>query len=115
MGNAHKEPSIPCYHVTRLDHAIVRMVDIELSGACREPAAAEIVRTTGQPTNGACQLEAGTLFRSDAGAALRVAGVRAWESRTRSVASQSTIGRGALAPPARDANLLESRPQPRER
>ena len=32
VGNSHKEPSIPCYFVTRLDHAILRMIDIEMSG-----------------------------------------------------------------------------------
>ena len=30
VGGEHKEPNIPCYFVTRLDHAILRMVDIEM-------------------------------------------------------------------------------------
>ncbi|HEY3255489.1 MAG TPA: VWA domain-containing protein, partial [Polyangiaceae bacterium] len=39
VGNDHKEPTIPCYFVTKLDLAIERMVDIELSGVYREPDA----------------------------------------------------------------------------
>ena len=60
VGGAHKEPSIPCYFVTHLDDAILRMVDIELSGTYREPDAAEIVRRGGNPQDGACTLESGT-------------------------------------------------------
>ncbi|MBK7583821.1 MAG: VWA domain-containing protein [Myxococcales bacterium] len=59
VGGPHKEPSIPCYFVTKLDDAMVRMVDIEMSGKYREPAASEIIRTGGDPKNGACQLESG--------------------------------------------------------
>jgi hypothetical protein len=57
VGGDHKEPTIPCYFVTKLDDAIVRMVDIEMSGEYREPAEAEILRTGGDPQDGACQLE----------------------------------------------------------
>ena len=57
VGGAHKEASVPCYFVTKLDKAILRMVDIEMTGAYREPAAADVVRTGGNPTDGACQLE----------------------------------------------------------
>jgi len=59
VGNDHKEPTIPCYFVTKLDLAIERMVDIELSGVYREPDASEILRTGGDPKDGACQLESG--------------------------------------------------------
>jgi hypothetical protein len=59
VGGPHKEPSIPCYFVTKLDSAILRMVDIELTGTYREPAPAEIVRTGGNPQNGACKLDSG--------------------------------------------------------
>ncbi len=58
-GGPHLEPSLPCYFVTRLDHAILRMVQIELSGAYSEPAPAQIVRTGGDPQDGACLLESG--------------------------------------------------------
>ena len=60
VGGAHKEPSIPCYFVTKLDDAIVRMVDIEMSGVYREPTPEQIVRTGGDPRNGACVLTSGT-------------------------------------------------------
>jgi hypothetical protein len=59
IGNSHKEPTIPCYYVTRLDQAILRMVDIEMTGLYREPSAGEIIRTGGDPADGLCQLEDG--------------------------------------------------------
>jgi hypothetical protein len=59
LGNSHKEPSIPCYFVTRLDSAMLRMIDIELSGVYHEPSPAEIIRTGGNPQNGACSLASG--------------------------------------------------------
>jgi hypothetical protein len=63
VGGAHKEPSIPCYFVTRLDDAILRMVDIEMSGVYREPDVGEVIRSGGNPTDGACALESGhTVF-----------------------------------------------------
>jgi hypothetical protein len=59
VGNSHKEPSVPCYFVTKLDDAMLRMIDIELSGAYYEPDPAEIIRTGGNPTSGACTLSTG--------------------------------------------------------
>ncbi|MDB4937481.1 MAG: hypothetical protein JWP87_4453 [Labilithrix sp.] len=59
VGNDHKEASVPCYFVTKLDNAILRMVDVELSGAYREPTAAELVRSGGNPQSGACKLASG--------------------------------------------------------
>jgi hypothetical protein len=59
VGGDPKEPSIPCYFVTRLDHAILRMVQIEMRGDYSEPNADEILRTGGNPQNGACELESG--------------------------------------------------------
>lgn len=59
VGGDHKEPSIPCYFVTKLDDAILRMVDIEMSGVYHEPTASEVIRTGGDPQNGACELESG--------------------------------------------------------
>jgi hypothetical protein len=60
VGGDHKEPSIPCYFVTKLDDAMVRMVDIEMSGVYHEPSPDEIVRAGGDPQDGACVLESGT-------------------------------------------------------
>lgn len=54
VGGSHKEPTIPCYFVTRLDEALLRAVDVEMSGEHREPEANEIVRTVGAPEGGVC-------------------------------------------------------------
>lgn len=59
VGGAHKEPSVPCYFVTKLDKAILRNVEIELSGVYREPEAADILRTGGDPKSGLCTLASG--------------------------------------------------------
>ena len=59
VGGAHKEPSIPCYFVTHLDQAILRMVEIELSGMYREPSQDQIIRRGGDPQNGTCKLASG--------------------------------------------------------
>ena len=59
VGGDHKEPVIPCYFVTKLDSAISRMVDIELDGQYHEPDASEILRTGGDPKDGACTLDSG--------------------------------------------------------
>ena len=59
VGGAHKEPSIPCYFVTKLDKAILRMVDIEITGKYSEPAKDDIIRTSGQPVGGSCDLQSG--------------------------------------------------------
>jgi hypothetical protein len=58
IGNSHAEPHIPCYHVTRFDRAIVRMVESEMSGAHVLPPAAEILRSVGSPSpDGKCTLQ----------------------------------------------------------
>ncbi|HKQ69844.1 MAG TPA: vWA domain-containing protein [Polyangiaceae bacterium] len=59
VGGDHKLPSIPCYFVTKLDNAILRMVDIELTGVYHEPVSSEVVRVGGNPQNGACVLGTG--------------------------------------------------------
>lgn len=59
VGNPHIEPTIPCYFVTKLDDAILRMVDVELSGEYREPAPEEIIRVGGDPQDRACTLPDG--------------------------------------------------------
>jgi hypothetical protein len=54
IGDPHKEPEIPCYFVTKLNKAIERMVDIEMSGMYHEPPASDILRTGGDPQKGKC-------------------------------------------------------------
>jgi hypothetical protein len=55
VGNGHAEPHIPCYAVTRLDHAIMRMIDTELTGRRTATAVDQVVRRVGQPNEqGTC-------------------------------------------------------------
>jgi hypothetical protein len=65
IGNDHAEPHIPCYSVTRLDSAIVRMIQVELTGRHVEPEAGEVVRSVGRPDKeGKCRLSSGMLVAS---------------------------------------------------
>ena len=61
IGDNHKEPTIPCYVVTTLDKAMRRMIDMELTGTDAQPAAADIVRTSGSPKDGTCTLGNGDI------------------------------------------------------
>lgn len=62
IGDPHLVPTIPCYFVTRLGKAMVRMVSIELAGVYVEPDAADVIRVGGNPTAGQCSLgDAGTV------------------------------------------------------
>lgn len=56
VGGEHKEPSIPCYQVTKFTTAMVRVVEGEMKGTKIEPAAGDVLRTVGNPTNGTCTL-----------------------------------------------------------
>ena len=65
IGNAHAEPHIPCYNVSRLDHAIVRMIEVEMSGRFVEADARQVVRSVGKPNKeGKCTLPSGMLVAS---------------------------------------------------
>jgi hypothetical protein len=57
VGNAHTEPRIPCYFVTKLNNAVLRMVDVEMTGVYREPSAEEVLRSAGDPKSGKCALQ----------------------------------------------------------
>ena len=59
VGGAHQEPSIPCYRVTKLDKALTRMISMELTGLKIEPAPQDIIRSSGDPTDGRCELASG--------------------------------------------------------
>jgi len=59
VGGTHKEPSIPCYVVTRLNHAMERVVQSELDGARVAVDPALVLRTSGAPTDGQCVLQNG--------------------------------------------------------
>jgi von Willebrand factor type A domain len=61
IGNPHKEPTLPCYLVTRLNQAMVRMITMELTGTRIDPAAADVIRTGGDPMDGRCTLDGGVV------------------------------------------------------
>ena len=63
VGGEHLEPTLPCYFVTLLSDALLRMVDIELSGVYVEPDADQIIRTGGDPSGGICTLDGGEEVR----------------------------------------------------
>lgn len=65
IGNSHAEPHIPCYNVSRLDHAIVRMIQVELSGRFAPADSRQVIRSVGRPDKeGKCQLSSGMLVAS---------------------------------------------------
>lgn len=65
IGNSHAEPHIPCYNVSRLDHAIVRMIEVEMSGRSVEADPKQVLRSVGKPNKeGKCQLSSGMLVAS---------------------------------------------------
>jgi hypothetical protein len=59
VGGEHKEPRVPCYFVTKLNDAIVRLIGVELSGDYSEPSPAQILRRGGAPQAGRCPLADG--------------------------------------------------------
>lgn len=59
IGDTHKVPTIPCYVVTTLERAMLRMIFMELSGVHVEPAPTDVIRTAGSPTDGRCLLDDG--------------------------------------------------------
>jgi hypothetical protein len=59
IGNNHQEPLIPCYLVTSLQKAMLRMISMEITGTRRDPAPSDVLRTGGDPHDGRCTLEDG--------------------------------------------------------
>ena len=65
VGNDHAEPHIPCYSVTRLDTAMVRMIENEMTGRHVEPEANQVLRAVGKPNaEGKCTTSSGMLVAS---------------------------------------------------
>jgi hypothetical protein len=57
LGSGHAEPHIPCYAVTRLDQAVVRMIETELAGHRVPVEPDQIVRRVGSPNaDGSCSV-----------------------------------------------------------
>jgi len=59
IGGSHEEPTIPCYFVTTLSHAMIRMAAMELTGTNIDVAPADVLRTGGDPVGGRCTLANG--------------------------------------------------------
>jgi hypothetical protein len=56
VGDSHKVPEIPCYFVTRLERALVRVVSMELAGQYIGPDPADVIRVSGSASpDGTCQ------------------------------------------------------------
>ena len=53
VGNAHGEPTIACYQVTRLAVLLARVLETELSGVWQEPGA--VIREVGSYQRGVCR------------------------------------------------------------
>jgi hypothetical protein len=64
IGGSHQEPTIPCYFVTTLGRAMVRMAAMELTGTQVEVAPADVIRTAGDPEGGRCTLAGGTVLQA---------------------------------------------------
>lgn len=57
IGNAHADPHVPCYQVTQLDRAVVRMIESELRGQHVAAPPQDIVRQVGSPNSqGRCRV-----------------------------------------------------------
>ena len=66
VGDTHKIPEIPCYYVTRLEKALVRVASMELSGTYIGPDSADVIRVSGNAmTDGTCSVgdDAGTVVQ----------------------------------------------------
>jgi hypothetical protein len=62
IGDPHETPSIPCYVVTKLSHALARMMSLELTGAAPAVAPDEVIRTVGDPQKGTCTVGDGVAY-----------------------------------------------------
>jgi hypothetical protein len=54
IGLGHKEPSVPCYLVTRLNDLMARLIESEIAGARIEPEPSSILRKAGNYDHGHC-------------------------------------------------------------
>ena len=64
IGNDHKEPTVPCYVVTTLDKAMLRMIDMEVTGhRQRQPAASghHSLQRAATRKDGTCVLDGGDI------------------------------------------------------
>jgi len=60
VGGSHLAPPGPCYFVTHLDTAMLRVIDAEMTGEHELPSEAQVVRAVGDPDeSGTCELQDG--------------------------------------------------------
>jgi hypothetical protein len=64
IGDEHAEPSIPCYFVTTLRHAMVRVAQLEQTGVYEAPGDGQILRTAGDPVDGTCTFDDGRMAKA---------------------------------------------------
>ena len=57
IGNAHAEPTVDCYIVTRLDGLVTRTLNSLIKGERVEPDAGEVIRSVGNYRSGVCKLD----------------------------------------------------------
>ena len=83
VGNAHAEPNVACYEVSRVDRLVARVIESELAGRRVEADSREIVRSVGNPVGGVCGSEAlsqqGFQQDSQAGSPRRSRGVLGYD------------------------------------
>jgi hypothetical protein len=60
VGGSHEEPSIPCYQVQSLKNVLIRTVTAELAGRRQPVPQSDVLRSVGNPQDGACTLADGT-------------------------------------------------------
>ena len=54
VGNAHAEPNVPCYQVSRVSDLVARVIESELAGRRIEADSQDVIRTVGNPVAGVC-------------------------------------------------------------
>ncbi len=57
VGNAHAEPTVDCYVVTRLDSLVERVLNDLITGQREEPEGDEVIRVVGDYKAGVCKVE----------------------------------------------------------
>lgn len=57
IGNAHAEPTVDCYVVTRLDGLVLRVLESLVTGTRVEPDGDDVIRTVGNYRAGVCKLD----------------------------------------------------------
>jgi len=58
VGNAHAEPSVACYQVTRLDGLVERVLSSLVTGRRVEASGDQVIRTVGEYDRGVCNVPA---------------------------------------------------------